>query len=430
MVGNGGDTLSCREATQNSYSGLYALDYLMTMDQYGDGALVVPDNWQKSLDRIQALLAEKYPALVDSLQAFRANIDNTSDWTKARIWLDAPQGLVNLNDQNLTRKIPANCGGQNPTAGLNVIQTVVRQKRPNIIEYEVDYSVFNGLQTRPLQFSFLMIHEWLWDLTDDPAVIRLANRFLHSKAAATLSPTDFQLSLNNIGISSRKAGFVSFCDRSPSISAYYSKTIGKGCAQITQADLDSMPVAGKPYLNLENEAIQRLLIDDFANLEFLQSIQFLADHLSSFPDEIFAGLNSLERFEIEGNQLTEIPVKALANAPNLKALDVSRNHITDLPPDLFSRIPNLAVFSAYGNQIHEIPPGFLSHVPTLGKVTLDLRNNAIAALPPGLFCDVPKEASGDILLNNNRISPAEINRINKEVADCVGKRFNVMFTAR
>lgn len=88
------------------------------------------------------------------------------------------------------------------------------------------------------------------------------------------------------------------------------------------------------------------------------------------------------------------------------------------------------MFSAYGNQIHEIPPGFLSHVPTLGKVTLDLRNNAIAALPPGLFCDVPKEASGDILLNNNRISPAEINRINKEVADCVGKRFNVMFTAR
>lgn len=113
-------------------------------------------------------------------------------------------GLIDIQDEQIRRKLPQNCGLATDGNGTAVIQTVVRNKQPQIIRYEYDFETLNELQKRPLQFSFLLVHEWLWDHSGDPQVIRWANQFLHSRRSEKLSPEDFKTSLKNIGITSQE----------------------------------------------------------------------------------------------------------------------------------------------------------------------------------------------------------------------------------
>src|SRR6185312_587258 len=133
-----------------------------------------------SYRRLSRLLAAADPDLSQSFEAFVSGLDNFSDWTQPKIWREASFGLVQINDQAIIRKLPTNCYTAAGDGSIQIIQTVVQLQRPDQIEYDYDPAVYNEFkQYAPLQFSFLMVHEWLWELTSDPEVIRNVDYFLH-----------------------------------------------------------------------------------------------------------------------------------------------------------------------------------------------------------------------------------------------------------
>ena len=124
---------------------------------------------------------QKYPDLGRGFSDFLAALENHDDYLQSRIWLEAGSGTVTITDQKIINRLPKNCSKADGAGGIDVIQTVIRQRRPNITVYQYDSGILGQLRKNaPLQYSFLMLHEWLWDLTSDVQVLREADRFRHS----------------------------------------------------------------------------------------------------------------------------------------------------------------------------------------------------------------------------------------------------------
>lgn len=83
-----------------------------------------------------------------------------------------------------------------------VFQQVIRLPIDGKIYYFYDPAhliIFQGASNSLVQ-SFLTIHEWLWDFTQDVETIRLVNWFLHSQDAREFSTEEFRDHLDRIGL--------------------------------------------------------------------------------------------------------------------------------------------------------------------------------------------------------------------------------------
>lgn len=196
--GHGGDLVECsRHVPETPSQGYYSPDYLV--GGAGPGAAVQATSWEASRDRILGLLDQKAPRLAASLRQFVAFMGNTSDPTQLRLWKNARHGLIDLKDEDFTGKIPSYCRAE------RLVQAVIRTENPEFTLYEYDADRVSVLRReQPLQYSFLMVHEWLWDLTDDVRMIRELNAFLHSSALETTTPAAFALYLKRLAISQER----------------------------------------------------------------------------------------------------------------------------------------------------------------------------------------------------------------------------------
>lgn len=204
-VGNGGDGIYCKATTANGLKGYYALDYILTLSALsGDDGLAQVTSWQNSANRIFKILTDKVPSLAASFKEFSRLVYNTS-YAEMRVWEPAPFGLNQLNDQRITSLIPDNCKADDGT--YQVVQAVIRQ-----------YEGFSGTQTghyiykyfpkllsdldkqAPIQLSFLLIHEWLWDVSSNVDRNRRINRFLHSRAIEGMQPSEVVANLKGMGL--------------------------------------------------------------------------------------------------------------------------------------------------------------------------------------------------------------------------------------
>ena len=69
------------------------------------------------------------------------------------------------------------------------------------IQYHYDReSLVKMFKENPLSASFFMIHEWLWDLTDDIEVSRAVNIFLHKSTVDAMPDLEIQLRLISMGL--------------------------------------------------------------------------------------------------------------------------------------------------------------------------------------------------------------------------------------
>lgn len=181
IVGNGGDSIECRKDAGNPFDGTYSLDYILTYRTANDNADIVPaPSWQASLERIKLLFQDKLPELSESFEDFTRNILN-ADPSQSRIWEEAPWGLVDLKDEATISLVPESC---KQDGKVRVVQAVIRQKpeatpRPKrTIIYKYVPEVFKKLAAQsPLQLSFLLVHEWLWDVSKNVDRNRRLNRF-------------------------------------------------------------------------------------------------------------------------------------------------------------------------------------------------------------------------------------------------------------
>lgn len=184
-VKNGGDGVVCKGQPGAKFQGIYALDYLVTYDEAGE-PLVPIKTWEESAARITAALKAKVPELAISFQVFAMNFLN-KDPSHTFLWEPASFGLIDLKDEELVSKLPENCRTSPVSAAI--VQAIIRQpsqftgRPPKTITFSYDPKVLENLYRRsPLQLSFLLVHEWLWEHSQNVERNRRLNRYIHSTA--------------------------------------------------------------------------------------------------------------------------------------------------------------------------------------------------------------------------------------------------------
>ena len=192
IVGNGGDAIFCQASTENALSGYYSLDFVIN----GSWNSMDESYESKHADLIR-LLNKTYPVLGKSLDDFFAHLLK-QDLDQPRTWKPFQTGLIQLNDQNLISLVPENCRSKDNAT--NIYQAIVREQRPNQTVYNYDVELLNELKKQPLQLSYLLLHEWLWDFTDNVSIIRDANEILHTRLWNADTVDENVRSLNAIGL--------------------------------------------------------------------------------------------------------------------------------------------------------------------------------------------------------------------------------------
>jgi hypothetical protein len=207
VIDNGGDKLTCTNDGNSQFNGDYTLDYVVTYDPtlgFADDP-VLPD-WTAHRARVEDFLKSKMPSALSSFQSYADNIGNSDD-SGSRIWKASAFDLLDLKDEGLIQQLPGNCLRTNDdgTVVPNTTQMVRRREistsSTRKIFYYYDYAKFEELKTDlPLQASYLIVHEWLWDFTNSPWVNRTINRLIHSKRAESMSKDDFTAHLKALGV--------------------------------------------------------------------------------------------------------------------------------------------------------------------------------------------------------------------------------------
>jgi hypothetical protein len=201
ITGNGGYTIRC------SISGQYqSYDYLAAKAYYGSlfDVREIRDTTE-SLQRIHTLLAKKLPALTKSYDEF-VSLLFSEDLSKHYIWqaTRAPRFAgSNWIDMNVLADSPISllCPGSD-VSDILFEQAVLRAPYPNdhgkqVIFY-YDPSLMGALYGT--QVTYLLLHEWLWNYSDDLNVIIRANYLLHSIWIEKASSKEVLRKFKNLGI--------------------------------------------------------------------------------------------------------------------------------------------------------------------------------------------------------------------------------------
>lgn len=213
QVGNGGDVVVCTHSPDNHYNGYYSLDYFLTQPRTPNPPeLVQVHDWETWSQEFLTIMKEKNIFLAKRFETFLDYTANFYDFSRARIWIPSVTGLINLRDEHvIVRSLPTNCtNSPDGEPGANLMQAVIRETGVNFIKYNYDFDIMEELRLNyPLQHSFTMFHEWLWDCFNAPhdvRNIRLTNRLLHRKNLADMPKKEFWRSLLNLGLQSHCRG--------------------------------------------------------------------------------------------------------------------------------------------------------------------------------------------------------------------------------
>lgn len=182
-VGNGGDVVECEAKSGAAFTGIYSFDYLASYDAYSNNADIHPvTSWKESAERIHNFLGLYVPKMQASWDGFVQSVGNFTDKNASRLWQLRPGKLVDVRNLEATYHFPDNC--------RVIQQAVIRNQRGTQIIYDTDLGVLDQLKDSPLQMSFLMFHEFLWDYElNDQERLEL-NRFVHSNAMESWSARD------------------------------------------------------------------------------------------------------------------------------------------------------------------------------------------------------------------------------------------------
>jgi hypothetical protein len=332
-VGNGGDTVKCVPGGSGRYEGYYSLDYLATLDGTSSPVVEIA-SWAESKQRLLTQLGDKYPDLARLLGEFLALVpmegpaDPDHQYLKPRIWEEAPFGLVDIHDERLIKRLPVNCYTRPDEGGAaSILQTVIRQKQGFATLYSYDPQIYRELRTdRPLQYSFLMVHEWLWDLTQDVQTIRRVNHFLHSTQLDHLSAPEVRASLENLGFSLKRL-FVPVCQRTLQIRESIEKQMQLPCDQIAPEKLSKVEL----WPTVSGTELHSLAPGDLSGLSISRMVTLSHNHLDYLFEDMFSGLFLLDRLDLSYNELTELPAGIFSGLEWLGELDLSHNRLKTLP---------------------------------------------------------------------------------------------------
>lgn len=180
--GNGGDTVVCDGK-------LRTLDSVV-MEGERFFTIAKKDSYKKSLSDISTKLSASLPKKARELKSFLKTYEEKGNVEEGIFWINST--LKDVADENLYINLPDNCSKE-------LKQTVVLVKKP-FKRYYYDSKIINTLAAEKDELSWLLIHEWLRDSTDDSDVIRIINAYLHSEEFQNDSDEEIHDTLTRFGM--------------------------------------------------------------------------------------------------------------------------------------------------------------------------------------------------------------------------------------
>lgn len=191
-VENGGDMYRCSTSrlTPISMPGdqylYFTYDYVEGLASDSPKSSYIENNltwfeYEKRLLGILGLVAgDLYPSFLD----FSKSIDRISlsqSEIRNRRWIPN-SSILGWTFYGNQRLLPEECIEQENFFSVTRSVLRVEKSKNKKIEYRYDPVVMANIKSyMPLQFSMLMVHEWLWDHSKNGIKNRAANRFLHSR---------------------------------------------------------------------------------------------------------------------------------------------------------------------------------------------------------------------------------------------------------
>lgn len=202
VAGGGGDAILCNDGKHYSYDFIATLGSAETLNPQYINAKSAKDI---VLD-IAKNLKSKVPYMGPNLEAFVNSIGVSAYETTtntARVWLAGANPLFDLSDESKLR-IPKDC--LDSSGQPQIVQAVIRvRSKYGFVQYNYDQNITHALNNNsPLQLSFLYVHEWLRDYTDDPTVIMNITRMLHSQTWTTQDTKGVMAAMMRYGMSPLK----------------------------------------------------------------------------------------------------------------------------------------------------------------------------------------------------------------------------------
>lgn len=202
-VGNGGDLIKCFLSDSNKFNGTYVLDYVINYDGWTESiegdANPIETIW-KSL-RVKAKTNENFRWMAESLLQFYQSAQHQlyrgPDFKNSIIWMPQPFGLIDLKDEALVQAVPPNCKfHEHDQWKPDLRQAVVQEQKVESVVLRYDANAIRYLP--PMQFSYLMIHEWLRGVLPKTGELRDMNKLLHSKVFTEASSSEAELMIYNL----------------------------------------------------------------------------------------------------------------------------------------------------------------------------------------------------------------------------------------
>jgi Leucine-rich repeat (LRR) protein len=323
----------------------------------GDPLFEAAPNLSSTVTRLQNFFGREYPEILPLLDDFVLNIEKSAGGGN-RQWFPATAELIDLKDEVIINQIPANCLRQSADGSWvpDIHQTVIRRPSEDPFNYLYDPQILNLQKVQnPLQYSFFMIHEWLWDLSQDVEVVRKLNWLIHSRDLERYDRDGLISLFDNLGIFQIK---LPPCSRTRVIKSQFAGE----CEEVSLKELgryDELKLVDLPEgflfrvgdfygfsavtsLKLQGQSLERSLHPRiFQPLYSLKNLDLSSSHLTSLSREVTKDLRHLENLKFENNSLSEIPEswQELVGLSTLSftvtpELLVSLKTLENLPPHL------------------------------------------------------------------------------------------------
>ncbi|ELT89351.1 hypothetical protein CAPTEDRAFT_127646, partial [Capitella teleta] len=148
-------------------------------------------------------------------------------------------------------------------------------------------------------------------------------------------------------------------------------------------------------LALDNNSIELLKPDCFANLKQLRSLTMNNNRLTEIPNHIFDSNKLLQLVYFNENNINSIGLYVFSNASILKNLESISNRIEYLPGRAY--LVNVTILDVSNNLISRLDPLALTLLQEASEIRL--HNNRLTRLPPEVVNIT--EFKGQISLHNN-----------------------------
>lgn len=308
-VGKGGDTIKCEPSSLNAFNGHYTLDYLL---EYNSGEFQIAEalTFSKMKAKLQQYFGQEQIELSQSLENFSSSLFK-QDESLGRVWRKSETPLYDIKDEEIIKRIPENCLVlEAGSFVLKLRQTVIRQSLKNYIEYHYDEEILLQQQKQnPVQYSFFLVHEWMWDFTRNIESLRKMNWLLHSSQLEKISKADFKLFLEKINF-----GIVDLavCERSTVIRHLFAKE----CKAVTKQDLLTLKALKLDYSNSQVRA------GDLYGFSKVTALELA--HAKTLPPRFFYSLYQLETLDLSSSSLTALSEMTLMDLKYIKTLKLNQ----------------------------------------------------------------------------------------------------------